>query len=152
MNGAALKLSSNILSATDIVNQHYSILKKKGIVYFSTDIQFSVERCIDQLLLVFKHKSETKYVVANVLEKRMESEPFVPSDANSYSPSMFSNEPKRSWFKLTTMNVVDDLFIENCVVNYSDGAEKRLKDVLQYPRFNRCYYSVVEASEDLLIK
>lgn len=144
--GAAIRLSSSQgITPKDIINLHFSKAKESGSVLFSSDIPFSKSRKINELLLVFNHVnkfSEMKemYVLADVIETDFSSESFIHSETEIFSPEIFAEEPKRSWFKIKNIRVETNSLVESCAVHYDNGTNKSLIDVIHQPRFNRCYY------------
>ena len=150
--GISLKLvnSKTGTSSKEIINSHYKIAKDKGSVWFSTAIQISTKRIIDKVLFVAHNGNEEVYVLADVIDIKVQKDPFIVEEKDLI-PANYQNEAKISWLLIKNMKKVDSQYADEATVYYTDGSEKKLRELMQQPRINRAYYTWIDSSEDNLI-
>ncbi len=147
--GIALKLvnSKTGISNKEIINSHYKVAKDKGCVWFSTAIPISTKRTIDKVLFAAHNENEEIYVLADVIDIKVQKEPFIVKE-KELIPTNYQNEEKVSWILIKNMKKIDPNYVDDATVYYTDGSEKNLRTLLNQPRINRVYYSWVNSNDD----
>lgn len=139
--GVAIKIrSGNGYSAAQIINMHYNALmqSKDKLVCFSSNIPFASSRKFSELLLYFQNKGKLDFVICEIEKFSHEK----PENYNDLCPKNFLNEEnKKAYFIIKSMHIASKSELDEYVVNYDNGDELPLIDVIQFPRTNRVYYS-----------
>ena len=132
------------MSPRQIINEHYQFTQKnKCPVYFSTnnkqDRRF--KQRLDEIILFFKEYNQTIYVRAQILRIESQKTPFIPEDASKFSPAVFANDKRCSWYLIEKFEVVKEKDLKDYWYrnNETMGLEPLIK-VVERPRFPKCYY------------
>ncbi|MEJ8737986.1 hypothetical protein WKT02_11060 [Erysipelotrichaceae bacterium HCN-30851] len=154
--GIAIRISDRNeygLSPKNIVNIHFTFsCDTKGPVYFSTnnkqDSRFK-ER-LEEVILFFKDGCDIKYVKAKIIKVLSQKDPFLPEDAEKFSPSIFASDSRRSWYLLDDFCVLNRNEVSNYFYRNNDNLQLEPLDlVLDRPRFPKCYYEFYSENKNL---
>ncbi len=76
----------------------------------------------------------------NILRNR-DGEPFVPEDADLYSPSIYAKVPRRSWILLKNFRMVNKDYVNSLVGTFQkEGQWVSVRERITKSRTNRCYW------------
>ena len=158
MRCVALKIKSGVVySSADIINNHFKKQKEVGKVYYSTNVPFDTRREMEKVLFYFSHQGVIRYVLADIIKSEFNKSPFSPNDSCKYSPAQYQNMDKKSWLLLENMREVQEDYLDDCFVEYTNGTSKKLVQIINSQnRLNRVYFNKIseniEDDDDVLIK
>ena len=162
IHGIALRLSidnQNGIDPATVLNLHFE--KEKEIndwVYYSTNVSQD-SRLTDRISMIvffFKQGTEKKYIKADVVGEVLCSKtPFIPENKDEvkrHSPKIFSDEERKTWYKIQNLQVMDEVELSNYVYRRNDTFElELLNETLQRSRFSKCYFeSKIEVKNKLI--
>lgn len=145
--GIAIRLSdrnSYGMSPRQIINEHYKFTNKNTKpVYFSTnnkqDRRF--KKRLDEIIIFFKENYDLVCVRAHIIKIESDIKPFVPNDAAKYTPTIFAQDERCSWYLIENLEVVDTIKLQEYWYRNNETMElEPLSDVLKRPRFPKCYF------------
>ena len=161
MFGCALKLQGfGGFTAAQVANQHYHKSQANGgLTYYSTDIQFDTrKRTPEELILYFemgkKGESRLVFIRGTVRAMEYDKKRLRPADAARHSPAEYAEEPRRAWFLLEGLELMEESQAAKLYTPRSDGGMRPLPEAIRESSRNNRFYFTDEAlpSDDDLIK
>lgn len=153
--GIAIRVSdrnSYGMLPVDIINEHYIFTQNNNSpVYFSTntkqDCRFN--KRLEKMILFFNDGNQVKYVGADIVKVESGKKPFIPENSEKFSPDIFKNDKRCSWYLIENLIVLEDSDVAKYYYrNNNTLLLEPLSTVLNRPRFPKCYFEERKATNN----